>query len=158
MKNRFITQCLVASAMLAGAQVAMAKPIIVTAPQQFTSTFVAAMNSGNLDGLLSLYANDALVVTDGIPLHGTEKIRENLVQFKSLGGVLESRDLYVLQHDDIALLRAHWRILDRKERQKVLAEGESNEVLKRQPDGRWVYLIDHPYGATANAEQAALKQ
>jgi hypothetical protein len=26
-------------------------------------------------------------------------------------------------------------------------EGESAEVARRQPDGRWLYVVDHPMGA-----------
>lgn len=66
----------------------------------------------------------------------------------ALGGTLSTEDQYVLEHGDIALVRVKWRITDKQDVQNVLATGQSIEVLQRQADGRWIYLIDHPFGAS----------
>jgi uncharacterized protein (TIGR02246 family) len=143
-------------AMALTSAVQAAAPITVESPKQFSATFTRAINEGNIEGLLSLYDDDATVVTNGTVFKGKTKIRENLQGFMSLGGVLDTHDSYVLTHNDIAVVRVKWRILDRNNRQKILADGESVEVLKRNADGHWVYLIDHPYGASPDA-QAAIK-
>lgn len=124
------------------------KTITVSTPSEFSKIFTDTINRGNIDGLLSLYHDNALVVTDGTPHHGTARVRENLAGFMALGGTLSTEDQYVLEHGDIALVRVKWRITDKQDAQKVLATGQSIEVLQRQADGRWIYLIDHPFGAS----------
>ena len=52
-----------------------------------------------------------------------------------------SRNRFCLPHGDIALLRADWAVLG--EGDAVMAQGSTAEVVRRQADGRWLYLIDH---------------
>ncbi|PJG60202.1 hypothetical protein [Aeromonas cavernicola] len=93
------------------------------------------------------YEKDAAVVTDKKVYTGLVKIRENLINFKSLNGELSSQDVYVIEKDDLALVRVNWVIRSKDASKKKLAQGESIEVLKKVK-GRWIYAIDHPFGAS----------
>lgn len=124
-----------------------ASQLNVMQPSEFSRKFSEAMNAGNIDGLLSLYEEDAAVVTDKKIYFGLVKIKENLINFKSLNGVLSSSDVYVIEKENLALVRVNWLIHSKDSPRKILAQGEIIEVLKKVA-GRWVYAIDHPFGAS----------
>ncbi|VDY65490.1 YybH family protein [Shimwellia blattae] len=120
--------------LLAGCVVqAQAAPpeVHATTPESFSEVFTRTINSGNIDALLGLYHDDAVVVTDGVTWRGKAKIKENLQGFMQLGGKLTTEDVYVLQYNDTALVRVKWRINDRKDSARILAQGESTEVLQK---------------------------
>ena len=53
-----------------------------------------------------------------------------------------------VQAGDIALLCAQWHLTGTgPDGQSVVLNGKTAEVVQRQPDGRWLYLIDNPYGS-----------
>jgi ketosteroid isomerase-like protein len=37
---------------------------------------------------------------------------------------------------------------------KLAMTGASSDVMKKQADGNWVYLVDNPYGAASLAKAA----
>lgn len=53
---------------------------------------------------------------------------------------------FCMETDGIALLRADWSLIGNDG--EVVASGSSAEVVRRQPDGCWRYLIDHAVGAS----------
>ena len=69
--------------------------------------------------------------------------------FLALKGTLTLETIYVTQLEDIALMRGKWHLKNGtgSDGQPVEMEGNSIEVLRRQPDGRWFYIIDYPFGA-----------
>ncbi len=47
-----------------------------------------------------------------------------------------------------ALLRSIWRVTGKSEDGSPLEiKGSGVEVMERQPDGSWLYVLDHPNGA-----------
>ena len=111
--------------------------------------FAKCFNSGDLEGLLNLYEEDAVFVRGpGDHVSGRASIREALQGFLDTGGQISFRTRHAVQHGDIALLSNEYTL------QGVDADGKSftisgktSEVLRRQADGRWLYIIDHPAGA-----------
>jgi ketosteroid isomerase-like protein len=64
-----------------------------------------------------------------------------------LKGQVELRTKHVVQHGDIALLRAAWLNGTRPDGKSVEMTHGSAEIVRRQPDGSWRYIIDHPFGS-----------
>ena len=61
---------------------------------------------------------------------------------------MEIETLYVVDGPGVALLRGRWRLSGTgPDGQPVELAGSNVEVARRQPDGRWLYVIDHPFGA-----------
>jgi uncharacterized protein (TIGR02246 family) len=118
-------------------------------PKDVQSQWAKAFNAGDLEGLMALYAPDAcLVPQPGQPVQGHDAIREALRNFVSLGAKIEIDADYVLESKDTALLRGRWQLTGKgPDGQPLDMRGRSSEVVRRQPDGSWVYVIDHPYGA-----------
>ncbi|MGJ7498047.1 YybH family protein [Variovorax sp. RT4R15] len=111
-------------------------------------TFGALFNARDLQGLLSLYEPQALhqnTVTGGADI-GIPAIERSLRELLQFPGTMESVNNFTLTASGLALLRADWRIRDSNG--TVLAEGASAEIVRQQPDGSWLYLIDHAVGSS----------
>ncbi len=107
------------------------------------ATFESLFNARDLDGLVNLYEPDAVIVPspEG-PARGHAAIREALSGFLSLGGKISLTTSAIFEAaDGLALIHCDWSL---KGGTTELA-GKSAEVLRRQHDGRWLYVIDNPW-------------
>jgi len=118
-------------------------------PQDLHTLFASALNSGDINSLVGLYEPSAtLVPQPGQVATGTAAIRQALQAFVAMKPTIRLKTTFVLETGDVALLRGKWTI-DAKgpDGQPTQMTGNSTEVVRRQHDGSWLYLIDHPYGA-----------
>ncbi|MFI8280545.1 nuclear transport factor 2 family protein [Streptomyces sp. NPDC085929] len=112
-------------------------------PQQVGTLFTEYLAAGDIEGLLSLYEPNAhFVPTPGTHLTGTDSIRPALQQLIDGGArlTLEPRD--IRQVDDLALVSNH-ATLTGVGPEPVIST--TTEILRRQPDGGWVHVVDDPY-------------
>lgn len=110
-------------------------------PEDVHTQFRDRFRARDLDGLLALYEDEgAFMMAPGQIQRGKSAIREALTGFLSLDGDFELETRYVVQNGDIALLSIAWHIVGTDMR------GQSAEVARRQPDGRWLYMLNHPFG------------
>ena len=119
-------------------------------PDDIQRHFAEAVNSGDIDAVLALYEPGATLVIppSGPPVTGLSAIREALERVLALKRKMVLDTTYCIQAGDVALLRGKWSLTDTGPLgESVTMEGESAEVARRQPDGRWLYVIDHPLGA-----------
>jgi ketosteroid isomerase-like protein len=114
--------------------------------------FVTAFNSRQIDNLMLLYEPDAVLVRlDGSLARGTDQIRDELFKLLSMGLRAEGHKQFAITYGNIALLRANFTItLLGEDGQETYISGSSSEVVSQQPDGSWLYVIDHPFGANTN--------
>lgn len=120
----------------------------VMQPRELNATFASLYNERDLEGMLSLYESGAAhqnaqtKETDvGLPA-----IEASLRALLNLSGKMISRNSFCIVSGDLALLRADWSIRDADNR--LIAEGSSAEIARRQPDGSWRSVIDHAVGAS----------
>jgi uncharacterized protein (TIGR02246 family) len=118
-------------------------------PQEVQSQWAQAFNAQDLEGLMRLYDPDAWFVPEpGRSVHGHDAIRGALEQFLALGAKITLESDYVLATEDVALVRGRWHLTGTAPDDTPLdMRGSSSEVMRRQSDGTWAYVIDHPYGA-----------
>lgn len=111
--------------------------------------FAEAFNSGDVDSIAALYEPEAtLVPQPGQVVKGVHAIRQALQGFLALKGRINVETQYVIRAEDIALLRAKWSLVGTGPDGKLMdMKGNSTEVIRRQPDGNWLFVIDHPFGA-----------
>lgn len=121
----------------------MAQPIDTVAQ------LVQAINRGDLAAAVALYESNAvLVVRPGQVARGVAEIRDALAGFVALKATLRSEAQRVLEADNIALYLGRWSLRGTDPTgQAVVLSGESTDVLRRQPDGRWLIALDNPWGA-----------
>jgi uncharacterized protein (TIGR02246 family) len=113
------------------------------------AAFAAAYNSGDIEHLLALYEPDAILAPQpGLRAVGLEAIREALLGLLGLGGTMHSENLYCLRSGDIALLQGSWTLsTEDREGEPVELASRTAEVVRRQPDGSWLYIADHAFGS-----------
>jgi ketosteroid isomerase-like protein len=105
--------------------------------------FTALFNAGDIEGLLALYEPDAtLNPSPEGPVRGKDAIRAALQGFLALGGKISIQTLSTFEGPGgIGLTHGEWTL---KGGSMELA-GKTAEVLRRQPDGTWLYVIDNPW-------------
>ena len=111
--------------------------------------FAKYFNARDLDGLLSLYEEDAVFVRGPDDyVVGHEAIGAALQPFFDTGGKISFKVRHAVAHDDIALLSNEYTLEGvGEDGEPFVMIGKTSEVLRRQEDGRWLYIIDHPSGA-----------
>lgn len=120
-------------------------------PADINSAFAKGYNEQNVEWLMSLYEPDAtLVKQDGTLARGLLQIRVELEAFLQLGGSCRSINQYAIEHSGLALIRANWEITTQdKQGKELIVSGSSAEVARKQADGRWLYIADHPTGGSS---------
>jgi uncharacterized protein (TIGR02246 family) len=116
-------------------------------PQDLHKLFEQALNSGDLDALVALYALDGLLMARSEPARGIDAIRKALADYVAMKPTIQLTTRRVVQTGDTALLVADWRFHGTtSDGGSVSTSGTSVEVARRQSDGSWRYFIDLPNG------------
>src|SRR3954466_5789473 len=117
-------------------------------PEQVLESSVAGINTGNLESLMPLYEGDAAFATQpGSLAPGAPGIRDALGGFIAMQGKLDLEVTRVLEADDLALVIGVWSFDGTgPDGQPVRLEAKNADVLRRQADGTWRFVIDTPWG------------
>lgn len=116
---------------------------------QVYADFAKYFNAGDIEGLLDLYEPDAVFVRGpGDNAIGREQIHKGLQAFLDVGGQISFRTRHAVRNGDIALLSNEYTLEAKDDNGKPYTlTGKTSEIVRRQSDGRWLYMIDHPAGA-----------
>ena len=117
-------------------------------PEQVLESIVTGINSGDLDSLMPLYESGAAFAAEpGSLAHGAPGIGEALTGFISMNGKLDLDVTRVLEVDDLALVVGVWSFDGTgPDGEPVHLEARNADVLRRQADGSWRFVIDNPWG------------
>ena len=117
-------------------------------PEQVLASIVTGINSGDLDSLMPLYESEAAFATQpGNLAPGAAGIREALAGFISMNGTLDLEVTRVLEAGDLALVIGVWSFDGTgPDGEPVHLEARNADVLRRQTDGTWRFVIDNPWG------------
>ena len=117
-------------------------------PEQVLEAVVEGINTGNHDLLLSLYEPGAAFATGpGNLAHGLGDICDALDGFIALNGKLDLKVTRVLEVGDLALVVGQWSFSGTgPDGKPVTLAARNADVLRRQGDGSWRFVIDNPWG------------
>jgi len=117
-------------------------------PEHVLDSIVTGINSGDLDSLMPLYESNAAFATEpGSLAPGLPGIAEALNGFIAMNGTLDIEVTRVLEADDLALVIGVWSFDGTDpDGEPVHLEARNADVLRRQADGSWRFVIDNPWG------------
>jgi uncharacterized protein (TIGR02246 family) len=117
-------------------------------PEEVASLLGQACNAGDLESLLALYEPEAAFVAQpGEVVTSTEALREAFGGFLALKPTFELEVKKVFRAGDIALSFVDWTLTGTgPDGETISMSGQGSDVLRQQPDGSWLFVIDNPYG------------
>lgn len=114
-----------------------------------------AFKGGDVDSLVDLYEDRAVFLAQpGQPLvRGKDAIREAIGGFVGMGGTFNMEHTDVVEADDVAVIYSTWTLKGGSdpEGNPVDLMGQTTDVVRRQPDGTWLFALDNPWGVQAFA-------
>jgi ketosteroid isomerase-like protein len=81
----------------------------------------------------------------GVVVEGRQAIRQALAEVLALRPTMVAETVEVLQGDDVALVINEWTMTGTApDGSEVRQGGRSSDVVRRQPGGEWLVLVDKP--------------
>ena len=117
-------------------------------PEECDALIADRINAGDLEGAVALYESDARFVAapDNI-VEGSDGIREVMRAMLAGKPHLTISVSSVVQSGDLALVSSKWSATSTGPDGKETTDtGNGREVVRRQADGTWRFVIDHPNG------------
>lgn len=127
-------------------------------PKEAHELWVEYGHAGNLDAMLSLYETDGTIwdIGSGKALTTPEERRVFLREFLDTISdfYLETASVTLNGAGDVALLRSKWYAEgvsedDAGKRAEWTSRNCGSEVVRKQADGSWLFIVDNPYAATS---------
>lgn len=117
-------------------------------PERLHADFQDAFNRHDLEAVLLLYEPDAVLVRPDGVAEGALAIREAYRAVFAFHPRLTLETVRVHRSGDLAVLYGRWSWVGvRPDGDGVQNRGSSVEVVRRQADGRWLFVIDNPMPA-----------
>ena len=118
-------------------------------PEIAVKEFFRLFNTGDVDALLAMYEPPAVFVDpSGQLVQGAANLRTALNKFLSLKPTLTLHHSRIVVAGDLALSVVRWSMTGTgPDAKPVYMEGTTSDVLRRQGDGTWLFVIDNPWGA-----------
>lgn len=116
--------------------------------RQVDEIFVKAMNEGDLDKVMSLYATDAVFVQEpGKPvITGLSNLREVIKEFIAIKPKLNVELKQFVEAGDVAFFTVKWELSGASpDGEEISLSAYDGNVVKRQEDGTWKTVIDNPF-------------
>jgi len=117
-------------------------------PEECDTLLAEALNRGDLETAVALYEPNASFVQEpGKVVTGHAAIRGVMQGFLAVKPKLTIQ-VNATQSGDLALLRSQWSLSGTGPDGKPMQmSGNGTEVVRRQADGTWLFVIDNPAGA-----------
>jgi uncharacterized protein (TIGR02246 family) len=115
-------------------------------PEEIHALLAAALNAADLQAFADLHEDDASVIVppDGRHVSGKDAIREATRPIFELRPRAEIEVLGKLEADGLALTHARVSVVAEGGDEPLRIAGRGTVVSRRQPDGRWLIVLDNP--------------
>jgi len=119
-------------------------------PEEVPLLFAEGLSTGDLEALMTLYETEAIFLAQPgeAPVKGTEDIRAALQGFLAIRPTFTLQVRQIFETGDLALSFANWTLTGTgPDSEPIELSGQTSDVLRRQPDGTWRFVIDNPFGS-----------
>ena len=108
----------------------------------------AAVAAADIDAILATFEPNAVMAAQpGMNVAGTEALRGAFEQFLAIKPKISVTSQETIQAGDIALHSYTLKMSGKApDGSPIEQSGFSTAVLRRQADGRWLMVIDNPFG------------
>jgi uncharacterized protein (TIGR02246 family) len=116
-------------------------------PGEIHTLVRSAFNLGDLEALVALYEPNAILVVESNRVSGRENIRKALESVLLRHGRMTLQTRSVVESEQgLALLHGSWVVGYATEMgSEIVTRGMSTELVRKQLDGTWLFVIDDPY-------------
>ena len=116
-------------------------------PMEIHAAFEKAFNSGDLDAIVALYEKNAVLMAEASrTVTGPDAIRDAYAGYLAMRPTMSLETVTAFESDGLALLHGRWSLRGTgPDGAEIQMTGRSSEVLRRQPDGTWLFIIDNPF-------------
>ena len=117
-------------------------------PEEVDRLFGEHMNAGDLGALTSLYeVTGSLVQQDGSVATGHIALRDAFKGFLAMQPTIRMNVVKVVKSGEaLAVLYNDWNMsVKGSDGQAMQMAGKAIEVVRRQPDGTWLFAVDDPF-------------
>lgn len=123
--------------------------LFVKQPEDFHPYWMEVFNSGNFDAALELFEPEATFIAQpGQVIRGKEAIGQALMGFFEMKARIDLQKKVLVKSENLALLISDWTLVSPGANGSLFnLNGQTADVLRRQPDGNWLLAIDNPYGS-----------
>jgi uncharacterized protein (TIGR02246 family) len=106
------------------------------------------INSGNVDAAVALYEPNATFMAEpGKPVTGHAAIRQLMAGMMATKPKLTMKVPIVVQNGELALLVSDYTVVSTgPDGKQTSISARGTEVVRRQADGNWLFVIDNPTG------------
>ena len=117
-------------------------------PEECDRLFAERANAGDVDGVLDLYEGDGALVTKDSVARGRDAIRPFIQRLVGAKGRLSCKVTRVVPAgENLALLYNDWTLMVAgADGRETTRGGKALELVRRQGNGTWRFVIDDPYG------------
>ena len=118
-------------------------------PSEIYQLFGEYFSAATIDLLLTLYEEDAVLIPPvGPEARGKAAIREVIEGLLRMNGNFSMGEPRIFQAGGVALISAKWTLTGGTgpDGQQMDLAGQTSDVIREQPDGGWLFVIDSPFG------------
>ncbi len=117
-------------------------------PEDGDRIFISAMRAGDIDTIVALYEPDAVFIRpDGKRANGHGEIRRFLEEEAARKANYEIHDIATVFSGDGSIAVTRMRVTmswTGRDGKPVSVKARTSEVMRRQPNGTWRFMIDSP--------------
>ena len=132
-------------------------------PQDTDYIMADAFNDGDVETAVALFEHGSVEwgppTADGEQFSDGNGIKGIIEQLAGPDTRMDMVVHHVTEANGLALLRSQWQIVRSADgRDEIVAANDGIEVVRKQDNGEWRYVIDHPWGADASWSTETLQR
>ena len=122
-------------------------PSARSTPKELFALLGQYIDARDLDGILSIHEPNAGVVEwTGKVARGTAAIRQVYIDFFATQPILKTHVGQIIEADGVAIILGDYTLeLLGRNGNTINTQGKFGDMVRQQPDGTWLYLLDNPY-------------